>query len=243
MGLYLAGRGSYSFGYIDENGETKHKRIVPRQNVEEMGLPDIVIKQLKELRSGRNKVFLEFGAAAPPREAGYTSGSISMDHYKKASAETAEEYAPDKGDWKDSTDSPESSKGPHVVVRPAVEGEEQAVEVRPAYAPNVEETDEDPNTSDRATPRPGEWEPEVAASEVYGRPVREAAERGVPRQQEWADPTDRDGFTNMPEPSGLADKADESKEAEKAAAAEAKAAVEGDDKPKAKAKGKKSPKD
>lgn len=247
MGLYLNGRGSYSFGYTDDDGNPQWARVNPRQDAENMGLPKGVVKQLKELKSGRNKVFFETQEA--PREYGYSGGAIDMSKFKDASEKTAKAYAPSEKEANEHNDSPESSQGPHVVVKEVTDGRasslqgDEEIEVRPAYAPEVDEVTDRADLGEGATPRPGEWEPEVDPREAYERPVRDASERTVPRQQEWSDPTNRDGHQNMPEPKDLGDKADEVKKAEKAAAAEKAKAAEGDEKPKAKAKGKKSPKD
>jgi len=149
MGLYLAGNGSYSFGYTDDDGNPQWQRVSPRQNVEDMNLPAGVVKQLKNLRSGRSSVFREI-KHAPTREAGYTGGPISMDNYRglaekkeKADGDLARAYTEDPSDYES-----ESANGPHVVVKPA--GEDAAkqtgveTEVQPGYSPKnagVQEAD------------------------------------------------------------------------------------------------------
>lgn len=108
MGLYLAGPGSFSFGYTDDDGVSQWQRVNPRQDVMQMGLPKGVIGQLKQYKSGRNLVFFET-PEAPAKEAGYSSGPISMDRFKDAPK--AAEAAP-----VEEVPEAEPVAAPHVVV-------------------------------------------------------------------------------------------------------------------------------
>jgi len=129
MALVLVGCSSYGVSFVNEDGVPTKKRILKNQDVEAMGFPAEVLKELRAAKIGQRPVFAQVGKAPAPKP-GHSGGAIDMAGLKAVAGQKQAEEAALKAAVE------EAKPAPHVVVEAV--GEVDEAPVAPEAAKGVE---------------------------------------------------------------------------------------------------------